>query len=139
MTPTELAALHARCFTVPRPYGADEFETFLRARECFLLTVPGGFALGRVAADEAELLTLAVDPGHRRRGVARGLLAAFEAEARRRGARRAFLEVAASNAAAIGLYRGAGYDESGRRRGYYRRADGGAEDAVAMEKHPLFA
>ena len=49
---------------------------------------PAGFVLARIAADEAEILTLAVVPAHRRRGIARGLMAAAAAAARQGGARR---------------------------------------------------
>ena len=79
--------------------------------------------VGRVIADEAELLTLVVGRAARRRGTGRTLLARFEAEARTRGAEEAFLEVAADNAAARGLYAGAAWYEAGRRRGYYKGID----------------
>jgi ribosomal-protein-alanine N-acetyltransferase len=95
---------------------------------------PAGFALYRAVADEAELLTLAVAPERRRRGLGAGLLAACEAGARAAGATRMFLEVAAGNAAARALYDRAGFRQCGRRPGYYRRPDGGRDDAVVMEK-----
>ncbi|MDJ0825604.1 MAG: ribosomal protein S18-alanine N-acetyltransferase [Rhodobacter sp.] len=134
MTPEALAELHARCFTVPRPFSTGEFRDLLAAETCFLITCPQGFALGRATVDEAELLTLAVDPGHRRQGIGRALLADFEAEARRRGARRAYLEVAAGNAAARRLYAAAGYRDAGRRKAYYRDAGRQAEDAIVLDK-----
>lgn len=95
---------------------------------------PAGFALDRVALDEAELLTLAVAPGARRAGLGRALVAAAEAGARAAGARRLFLEVAEDNAPARALYAGAGYREVGRRRAYYARPDGGRDDALILEK-----
>lgn len=93
-----------------------------------------GFGLYRVAADEAELLTLAVLPEARRAGCGGRLLAACEAGARHRGAARMFLEVSEANAAARGLYGAAGFADSGRRKGYYRRADGSRADAIVMAK-----
>ncbi len=129
--------MHARCFTVPRPYTAQEFADFLASDLCFLVTRPHGFALGRAVAGEAELITLAVDPDSRRQGQGAMLLDAFEAAARTRCATRAFLEVAADNTAARALYRRAGYADTGRRLGYYRAAHG-AVDAVLMAK-PLTA
>jgi len=95
---------------------------------------PAGFALVRTVTDEAELLTLAVLPQHRRTGIGAGLLAACEAGARGDGATRMFLEVAAGNAAARALYDRAGYHQCGRRPGYYGRPGGGRDDAVVMEK-----
>ena len=75
--------------------------------------------LARVAADDAEVLTLAVRPGARRQGIATGLLLAAAAEAHACGATALFLEVATTNAAAQALYRRAGLVEVGRRRRYY--------------------
>lgn len=134
MTPTAMAALHARCFTVPRPWAAAEFAALLAEATVFVVHAPAGFALGRVAADEVEVLTIAVAPEARRQGQGRDLMAAFTALAAARGALSAFLEVAADNAAAIALYHAAGFAVAGRRRGYYRLADGSAVDALVMAK-----
>jgi [ribosomal protein S18]-alanine N-acetyltransferase len=134
VTPTVLAQFHARCFTVPKPFSVAAFEELLAFEYNFLCSLPQGFALGRAIADEAELLTLAVDPDHRRHGTGRALLGRFEAEAMARGADRAFLEVAAGNHAAIMLYSTRGYTESGRRKGYYRHPTLPPEDAILMER-----
>lgn len=119
MTPDQLAALHARCFTVPRPWGADEFAELLPSSHCFLLTRGEGFLLGRVIAGEAELLTLAVAPEQRRAGLGRALTADFAATSRRMQASEAFLEVAADNDAAKALYLTQGWHIAGRRARYY--------------------
>ena len=120
MTPEVLAALHARCFPAhPRPWSTGEFSELLDNRLNFLLIRPQGFLLGRVVADEAELLTLAVAPEARRRGVGRALLAEFAHTSHARGAREAFLEVASDNAPAIALYASAGWQRAGTRRDYY--------------------
>lgn len=131
-----LARLHAACFTHPRPWSAAEFQALLADPAVFLETAEGhaGFALGRAAAGEAELLTLAVDPLFRRRGIGGTLLAAFEAAARGRDAETAFLEVAEDNLPARALYAAAGYAETGRRPGYYRRADGGTVSALVLRR-----
>lgn len=134
MTPDALARLHARCFSAPRPWSAAEFGTLLSGPGVFVLGDAQGILLGRALAGEAELLTLAVDPAARRRGLARRLLAAFEEEARARGADDAFLEVAAGNAAALSLYAGAGYVRAGRRRNYYQQPDGTPDDALVLRK-----
>lgn len=135
MTPAELAALHAVAMRLPRPWSATEFADLLTLPGVFLVTVPHGFALGRAVAGEAELLTLAVDPAHRRKGLGARALAAFEAEARARDAVEAHLEVAADNAAARALYARAGWAETGCRPRYYRVTEGGAVDAVLMHRH----
>lgn len=78
-----------------------------------------GYAVLSVAADEAELFNIAIEPRLRRRGIGAFLLAGVLAEARRQGAGRCFLEVRTSNQAALALYRRAGFTEVGRRRDYY--------------------
>ena len=132
MDAAALARLHAACFTMPRPWSQTEFEELLTSPGCFLLCEPAGFLLGRTIADEAELLTLAVDPQMRRSGTGRALVTAFAAQAAARGAATAFLEVAENNAAARALYAATGWRESGRRRGYYRTPQGMAVDALVL-------
>ena len=90
-----------------------------------------GWAGVMVVQDAAEILTVGVVPEARRTGLARVMLADLLAEAVRRGAVEAFLEVRIDNDAARGLYRSEGFEEIGRRRGYY---DGGRVDAVTMRK-----
>lgn len=128
MTPADLAALHARCFNVPRPWSAAEFDDLIQAPGCFLLLRPQGFLLGRAIAGEAELMTLAVAPEARRQGFGRALVDAFAAASRDRDADQAFLEVAADNAPAIALYQAAGWVTAGLRRRYY----GPSTDAMVM-------
>ncbi|MDP0928356.1 GNAT family N-acetyltransferase [Paracoccus onubensis] len=119
MTPGQLSALHARCFTIPRPWSADEFAALLETRGCFLLTRPNGFLLGRAIADEAELLTLAVDPATRRKGIGRGLVREFVLAAQAKDAGHLFLEVASDNLPAQALYAALGWQQAGRRPDYY--------------------
>ena len=133
MTPEALAALHARCFPAhPRPWSTGEFSELLDNRLNFLLIRPQGFLVGRVVADEAELLTLAVAPEARRMGLGRALLAEFAHTSTARGAREAFLEVASDNAPAIALYASAGWQRAGTRRDYYAPGI----DAIVM-RHEL--
>lgn len=129
-----LAAIHGRCFTIPRPWSAAEIDGILATSGAFLLAEADGFLIGRALAGEAELLTLAVAPEMRRKGLATRLLAAFLDRAAREGASRAFLEVAADNAPARALYARAGFAESGCRRGYYRHPDGRATDALILTR-----
>lgn len=135
MTPEALARLHARAFTgAPRPWSAAEFATLLAAPGVHLVAGEAGFALIRVAAGEAELLTIAVAPDARRRGRGRALLAAAEARATAAGASEMFLEVAADNTAARTLYAAAGYAVAGQRRGYYQAVEGPPVDALVLRK-----
>lgn len=100
-----------------------------------LLQVDGhdaGLALCRVAADEAELLTIAVRPAHRRKGLARRLLAAVIDHVRNAGAQTLFLEVGVDNPAARSLYEAQGFYAVGERRAYYQRGHGPAADGIVM-------
>ena len=136
MSPEALAALHARCFSeAPRPWSAREFGELVASDATLLLCRPDGFALGRLAGPEAELLTLAVEPLARRRGLGTALVLDFEAAAAGRGASDAFLEAAVDNAAACGLYASLGYRQVGRRPGYYARPGQPARDALVFSKH----
>lgn len=132
MTPERMAALHAACFTTPRPWSAAEFAALEADPLVFALTLPEGFVLGRAVAGEAELLTIAVAPDQRGLGFGKKLVHDFLHAAARRGAESAFLEVAEGNAAARALYAATGFRLAGRRRGYYHGADGGTQDALVL-------
>ena len=135
MTPVALAALHARSFTTPRPWSEGEFAGFLADPLVFLLVEgDAGLILGRAVAGEAELLTIAVAPEARQRGLGRKLVSRFLYQARLRGADSAFLEVAEDNAAARTLYTRSGFTEAGRRRGYYRTPGGRLIDALVLRR-----
>lgn len=90
-----------------------------------------GFSLFRTVADESELLLLAVDPMHHRRGVGQRLLEAFLEQARNDGVTRVHLEVRDGNPAAA-MYRNVGFSPVGRRRNYYHGADGKRFDAITL-------
>lgn len=136
-----LAEMQATCFH--EPWGAASLAKTLSLPGAFALllrdTTPAGriaagFVVIQVAADQADLLTLGVIPGLRRRGHARRLLEEGIARAARLGAKTVFLEVAEDNAAALGLYRRAGFETIGRREGYYRDEDGRRIAAVTMRR-----
>jgi ribosomal-protein-alanine N-acetyltransferase len=126
-----LAHIHAASFPQGQRWGPDAMALHMALPGCFaLLDARGGMAIARVAADEAELLTLAVLPESRRQGLARALLDEAERHAAAHGAAAMFLEVATRNTAAQALYAAAGYHQAGRRRRYY--ADG--DDALVLRK-----
>ena len=128
-----LSEMHAESFPANQAWGASAIALMLGLPGHFgLLAIqqdePLGFALGRVQADQAEILTIAVRPGARGQGIGRALLNALLAEAAKRDAMDLFLEVAEPNMAARALYAGAGAKEVGRRRRY--SADGA--DALVL-------
>jgi ribosomal-protein-alanine N-acetyltransferase len=90
-----------------------------------------GHAVASAAGDDAELQRIAVDPGHRRSGLASALLVAVEQLVREQGATRLLLEVREDNTAAAAFYDSRGFAEVGRRRGYYR--DGAAAVVLGKE------
>ena len=112
-----LAALHATAFAAAWSEGAirDLFAT----PGVFAFVTAEGFILVRAAGGEAEILTLAVVPAHRRQGLARALVQLAAVHAAILGATSLFLEVGARNDAAQALYRGLGFQAVGRRKAYY--------------------
>ncbi|MGL4321769.1 MAG: GNAT family N-acetyltransferase [Paracoccaceae bacterium] len=134
MTPDEMAALHAMCFTQPPPWSAASFHAFAADPLCFTLLEADSFLIGRVVAGEAELLTLAVAPQNRRRGLGARLVTRFIYQARLRAADQALLEVAATNTPAFALYTAAGFAQSGLRKGYYHAPGLTSVDAIVMQR-----
>ena len=134
-----LAEIHATAFPPADRWGADAIGLLAALPGHFALLAergdePLGFVLGRAAAGEAEVLTLAVHPLARRLGAGRALMRALMAEAAVRGAETLFLEVAEGNAAARALYAGLGAAEAGRRRRYY--PDGSDALVLAIPLRP---
>lgn len=128
-----LAALHTASFPANQSWNGPALALMLGMPGHLALiavagTRPEGFILARAQAPEAEILTLAVLPAARCKGIGRALLDALRKEAMARGVHEIFLEVAEGNAAAKALYAGAGAQEIGRRRRYY--ADGA--DALVL-------
>jgi ribosomal-protein-alanine N-acetyltransferase len=94
-----------------------------------------GFALSRVAGGECEILSLAVDPAYRRRGIGRALLIAAVEWAEFARASAVFLEVAEDNEAARQLYIAHGFSAVGRRPDYYKLKDGSFASAITMRRN----
>ena len=93
-----------------------------------------GYFIADRVLDETTLMNICISPEWQGKGLGRLLLQHYLADARKLGLYYYWLEVRASNQAAIGLYQSCGYRETGRRRGYYP-AGSGTEDAVMMQKH----
>lgn len=130
MTPERLAQIHGDAFAPERGWTAAELADLLKQPTVALFARSEGFALVRVVAGEAELLTLAVIQNARRKGVAKGLMREW---LKKVDASYAFLEVAEDNTAATSLYRHCGFEVCGRRKAYYARQTGAAADAVLMQ------
>lgn len=133
-----MAAVHAASFD--EPWGPEEIATLLDGPGGFGLVVRDpdagtivGFILARAIADEAEVLTLAVDPARRRSGAGHALVEAAAIAAGAAGAQTLFLEVASDNTAALALYRAAGFGQAGQRPAYYPRPIG-AVDALVLRR-----
>ncbi len=92
-------------------------------------TEPAGFCVMSVAVDEGELENIVVASNSRRLGVGKMLLREGLAWAESEGAKKIWLEVRESNAAALALYQSLGFEATGRRRSYYNDP---TEDAVLM-------
>jgi ribosomal-protein-alanine N-acetyltransferase len=136
---SDCARIHASGFAYP--WAQSEFESLIGAPNAVgtaaLDPVNGrlrGFALSRLAAEEAEILTIAVDRARRKAGVGRDLLRAHLAQVAAAGAARIFLEVDEHNAAALALYAHFGFARVGVRKGYYKRPDGTAAAALVMRR-----
>src|SRR4029078_9312998 len=86
--------------------------------------VLAGFIIGRIAADEAEVLSIGVAPEWQKRGIGRRMVEGLVRAARRAEVKRVFLEVASDNLAAGALYHSLGFIPAGGRKGYYQRSDG---------------
>lgn len=134
-----LAATHAQCFE--KPWAERDFRHWLARNDVIGLGVALeantpliGFGLLLNAGQEADLVTIAVEPVARGAGLGRRLLSGLIAAAEAAGVERIVLEVAADNIGAAALYNALGFTRIGMRRAYYPRQAGPAVDAHLMAK-----
>jgi ribosomal-protein-alanine N-acetyltransferase len=137
MTADDIPAAHSILVQSPEAaaWSRESLSETMKNGLGWILEVDGaiaGILIGRVAADEFEILNLAVEKAHRRHGVATKLVRAAVEQARTAGARKAYLEVRASNEGGIAFYARLGFCKEGRRAQYYRDP---AEDAVLLVLH----
>ncbi|HEY0282606.1 MAG TPA: ribosomal protein S18-alanine N-acetyltransferase [Rhizomicrobium sp.] len=128
-----LARLHAASFA--DAWSSEWIAKLLVLPGTFALLAggeSGGFVLARAAGGEAEILTLAVAPAARRRGIGSALILTACRHAREMGAGTMYLEVSRTNDAAKALYTQLGFREVGKRRGYYQEPGGSKEDALVF-------
>jgi ribosomal-protein-alanine N-acetyltransferase len=134
---SRLADLHRASFH--RGWGESEFEQMLSERNTLVHRLRlgrkiVGFAVSRFGADEAEILSVAVAPGQRGRGLSRQLLLTHLGHLAGHGVRTVFLEVEENNQPARRLYDRAGFAVAGRRERYYREAGGQELNALVMRR-----
>jgi ribosomal-protein-alanine N-acetyltransferase len=132
-----IAHLHGASFQ--RGWNEDEVERLLiapnvRAQRVIMGKKLVGFVLSRLAADEAEILSIAVTPSMRGRGLARKLLSLHLRTLAGLGVQAVFLEVGEDNVSACRLYERAGFGEVGRREGYYPRRGGAPATALVLRR-----
>jgi ribosomal-protein-alanine N-acetyltransferase len=132
-----LAQLHGESFH--RGWGETEFEAMLAEPNTLVHRLRSGrrvigFSVSRIAADEAEILSIAVASNQRGRGLSRNLLLTHLAHLAGRGVRTVFLEVEENNQPARRLYERAGFTVIGRRERYYRELNGVQLDALRMRR-----
>ncbi len=136
---TLIAALHQKSFETGQAWSADQFESFLKQPSMLARGIEHessivSFVLIQIAADQAEILTLATDPRYRRQGAALRLLQLCERELVSQGSSTWLLDVGEDNPGALKFYQSMGFSIDGRRRDYYRRGAGNRVDSVLMSK-----
>ena len=125
---TELANLHQKCFP-NKPWSADDFRD-LKNSGCEIIMSENGFIVYRIVVDEAEIITIGVNPDFRRQGIAAVMVGIIEKTLKNQGVKKIFLEVASNNIPAQKLYENSGFVQVGLRPKYY---DG--VDAILMSKN----
>ncbi|MDE2377893.1 ribosomal protein S18-alanine N-acetyltransferase [Bradyrhizobium sp.] len=132
-----LAQIHGASFA--QGWGESEFEIMIGERNTLVHRLRLGrrvigFAVSRIGADEAEILSVAVDSAHRGRGLSRSLLLTHMGHLAGRGVRTIFLEVEENNQPARRLYAATGFVVVGRRERYYKQANGEQLNALLMRR-----
>ena len=132
-----LAQLHGASFH--RGWGESEFESMLGESNTLVHRLrvgrkTVGFAVSRIGADEAEILSVAIDPQCRGHGLSQNLLLVHLGHLAGRGVRTIFLEVEENNRPALSLYKRAGFTVVGRRERYYQEPGGEQLNALLMRR-----
>ena len=130
-----LAKLHAACFE--NAWSEKDIAELLASPGCVALLAtsddgPVGFLMYRAVADEAEIITICVDPAYQRRGAGLQIVSTTQQLLKSFKIGSMFLEVAAGNKEALSVYVRAGFLEVGKRKGYYTSKNGETEDALIM-------
>ena len=131
-----LSAIHEKCF--PHYWDNEAFNDFFSVEHTYALIAEAGEVVGmvvyRLNFEQADIITIAVLPQFRRKGIARSLMAKTLEDMKWRGVEKLFLDVEEGNQPAISLYESLGFSHDRRRRQYYRQSDGTCTDALVMSK-----
>ncbi len=132
-----LTKIHAECF--PRYWNRQVFTDFFSVKDTLAILVeeenqPIAMMVYRVTFEQADVLTVAVLPVWRRRGIARKLVEGMIEKCQQLGVKKIFLEVEVGNDSAIKLYENMGFTHISRRKLYYQQLDGSLTDALVMKK-----
>jgi ribosomal-protein-alanine N-acetyltransferase len=133
----KLSQLHGAAFN--RGWSENEFDQLLAERNTLTHRLRAGsetigFIISRLAADEAEILSVAIDDAWRGRGLSRNLLQIHLGHLAGRAIRTVFLEVEENNLPAVKLYQRYGFQVVGRREQYYREPSGHLLSALVMQR-----
>ena len=135
----EVSDIERRSYDFPWSHGVSR-DCLLAGYNCLVLVQEErtiGYGILSVAAGEAHILNLCIDPGFRSRGYGARLLDGMIAVANRAEVTEIFLEVRPSNATAIHLYQKKGFHQIASRPSYYQATDGREDAAVyARSLHP---
>jgi ribosomal-protein-alanine N-acetyltransferase len=123
----EIANLHAKCFP-EHPWSSDDFRD-LKKSGCEIIMSENGFIVYRSVVDEAEIITIGVNPEMQRKGIATAMIGIIENILKNQGVKKIFLEVSSTNIAGQKLYKSTGFKNVGLRPKYYNGVD-----AILMEK-----
>ena len=129
-----VAAIEAECFS--EPWSEQAFSDVLYREDVVLLVADSGdgvdgYVCMYMAADEGEITNVAVKSDRRKTGIAQALMDELTGIAGQNGITKIFLEVRESNAPAIALYTGNGFEQNGLRKNFYRNP---TENAILMVK-----
>ncbi len=132
-----LSALHKRAFPPGDGWSADAITELLAldTTHVWAWSQQGalrGFVMVQLCGPEADILTLAVDPNHRRKGIAKRVMATAHKRLLELGTQRVLLEVAETNSGARAFYRSMGYATIATREAYYKQAELPPIDAIIM-------
>lgn len=132
-----LTKIHIECF--PRYWNRQAFTDFFSVENTFAILVenydqPVAMIVYRIVFEQADILTIAVLPAFRKKGIAKKLIGDALEHCKKLGAKKLFIDVEVGNEAALKLYENTGFKQISRRKLYYQQLDGSLTDSLVMSK-----